>query len=82
MNDLLFSQLSTLGSSIILLFGIALLWRKSLHAYAGSFKWQSLALTVMFFVIGYFGNEHELYVVAFFLFILKVIDIPYLLYCM
>jgi len=79
MNDTLFSQLSTLGSSIILMFGIGLLWRKSLHAYAESFKWQSVALTIMFLIIGYFGDDHELYVVAVVLFILKVLVIPYYL---
>jgi hydrogenase-4 component E len=79
MNDTLFSQLSTLGSSIILMFGIGLLWRKSLNAYAVSFKWQSVALTIMFFIIGYFGDDHELYVVAVVLFILKVLVIPYYL---
>lgn len=79
MNDTLFSQLSTLGSSIILLFGIGLLWRKSFRAYADSFKWQSVALTLMLLIVGYFGNDHELYVVAVFLFLLKVIVIPYFL---
>ena len=76
MNDTLFSQLATLGSSIILIFGIALLWRKSMRAYAESFKWQSVALTLMFVVIGYFGEDHELYVVAAVLFVLKVLIIP------
>ncbi len=79
MNDLLFTQLSMLGSSIILLFGIGLLWRKSLRAYAESFKWQSFTLSVMFVVIGYFGKDPELYAVAVFLFILKVIIIPHFL---
>ena len=79
MNDTLFSQLSTLVSSIILIFGIALLWRKSMHAYTESFKWQSVALTVVFLIIGYFGNDHELYVVAVVLFALKVMVIPYYL---
>ena len=71
--DNLFSQLSTLGSSLILLFGIALLWRKSLHAYVTTFQWQSAALTVMFVIIGYFGHDPELYVVAVVLFVLKVL---------
>ncbi len=79
MNNPLFAQLSTLGSSIILMFGIGLLWRKSLHAYTESFRWQSLVLTIMFLIIGYFGDDHELYVVAVVLFILKVLVIPYYL---
>ena len=79
MNNPLFAQLSTLGSSIILMFGIGLLWRKSPHAYTESFRWQSLVLTIMFLIIGYFGDDHELYVVAVVLFILKVLVIPYYL---
>jgi len=76
MNDSLFSQLSTLGSSVILLLGITLLWRKSLHAYASIFRWQSAALTLMFVIIGYFGDDPELYIVAAVLFILKVLVLP------
>lgn len=76
MTNPLFSQLSTLGSSIILMFGIGLLWRKSLHAYTNAFKWQSAALTIMFLVIAYFGKDPELYIVAAFLFVLKVILMP------
>ncbi len=41
MNDALFAQLSTLGASLVLLFGIILLWRRSLHAYVVAFRWQS-----------------------------------------
>lgn len=76
MNDSLFSQLSTLGSSVILLLGMTLLWRKSLHAYASVFQWQSAVLTIMFVIIGYFGHDPELYVVAAVLFILKVLVLP------
>lgn len=76
MNDTLFSLLSTIGSSIVLLFGIMLLWRRSLHAYTDAFQWQSAALTIMFVIIGYFGNDPELYVVAAVLFILKVLILP------
>jgi len=79
MNDHLFFQLSTLGASVILLYGITLLWRKSMRSYAETFKWQSVALTIMFVVIGYFGKDPELYAVAAALFILKVIVIPYYL---
>lgn len=74
--DHLFSQLSTLGSSLILLIGITLLWRKSLRAYTDAFQWQSVVLTVMFVMIGYFGHDPELYIVAAFLFVLKVLILP------
>ncbi len=76
MNDTLFSLLSTIGSSIVLLFGIILLWRRSLHAYTDAFQLQSVALTAMFVMVAYFGQDPELYVVAAVLFILKVLILP------
>jgi len=76
MNDALFSQLSTLGSSVVLLFGITLLWRRSLHAYTDAFQWQSAVLAAMFVMIGYFGHDPELYFVAAFFFTLKVFILP------
>ena len=79
MNEPLFSQLSTLGSSLVLLFGIMLLWRRSLHAYTDAFQWQSAVLAAMFVMIGYFDHDPELYVVAAFFFILKVLILPYYL---
>ena len=76
MKDALFSQLTTLGSSAVLLFGIALLCRRSLHTYVDAFRWQSLVLTALFVVVGYFGHDPELYGVAAVLFALKVVFIP------
>jgi len=76
MNTALFSQLSTLGASLVLLLGIALLWRRSLESYINAFRWQSFMLAILFIIIGKGGNDHELYYVALFLFALKVIVIP------
>lgn len=76
MDSNLFAQLSALGSSLALLAGIALLWRRSLDSYVQAFKWQSIVLTAMFFMIGYFGHDPELYAMAVFFFVLKVIFIP------
>jgi hydrogenase-4 component E len=78
-QDILFAQLSTLSASVTLLFGIALLWRRSLSAYVKAFRWQSLALAVAFALIGYFGRHRELHFVAIILFGLKVIVIPWYL---
>ena len=75
-SDAIFAQLATLGSSLVLLFGIALLWRRSLVAYVRAFRWQSLALALVFALIGYFGRNRELYIVAVILVVLKVIIIP------
>jgi len=76
MNDALFAQVATLGSSVALLFGIMLLWRRSLRAYVAAFQWQSAALALLFVLIGYLGDDAELYFVAVFFFVLKVIILP------
>ena len=75
-NTTLFAQLATLSSSVVLLFGITLLWRRSLPAYISAFRWQSAVLTGLFVLIGYFGDDPELYFVAAFFFVLKVILLP------
>ncbi len=76
MDDALFAQLATLGASLVLLFGIILLWRRSLHAYVVAFRWQSAVLAAMFVMVGYFGADPELYFVAAFFLVVKVIVIP------
>jgi hydrogenase-4 component E len=79
MSNTVFSQLSTLGSSIVLIFGILLLWRRSLSAYISSFRWQSTILAGILAMIGYFGHDSELYFVAGFMFILKALILPFYL---
>ena len=79
MNDAVFSQLTTLGSSIVLIFGILLLWRRSLSAYISMFRWQSAVLSVVVAMIGYFGRDPELYLVAAFSFLLKAVILPHYL---
>jgi hydrogenase-4 component E len=81
MNDqnTLFAQLSTLSASLVLLFGIVLLWRRSLSAYIGAFRGQSIVLSAVFVLIGYFGHDHELYLVAIILIVLKGFVIPWYL---
>jgi hydrogenase-4 component E len=76
MNVALFSQLSTLGSSVVLLFGIVLLCRRSLHAYIEAFRWQSLVLAALLVIVGHFGEAPELYIVAVVFLALKAIFIP------
>jgi len=77
--DTVFSQLSVLGSSLVLLFGLILLWRRGLTAYVTAFAWQSIVLSVVIGFVAYFGDDSELYWVASGLFVLKVIVIPRLL---
>jgi hydrogenase-4 component E len=79
MNDTVFSQLSTIGSSIVLIFGIMLLWSRSLSTHISMFRWQSAILSGILVLIGYFGHDSELYFVAGFMFILKTLILPYYL---
>lgn len=76
MNDTLFAQLATLGSSLVLLLGITVLWRHSLHAYVAAFRWQSTILAAMFVLVGYFVADPELYIIALFFLVFKAIIIP------
>jgi hydrogenase-4 component E len=77
--DSAFSQLCVLGSSLVLIFGIILLWRRGVTAYINAFAWQSAVLSGMAAIVAYFGHDHELYWVAGGLFLLKVLAIPWLL---
>jgi hydrogenase-4 component E len=76
MTSALFSQLTTLGSSVVLLFGIVLLCRRSLHAYVEVFRWQSLVLSALVIVVGHFGHAPDLYFVGIVFLAVKVIFIP------
>jgi hydrogenase-4 component E len=77
--DSVFSQLCVLGSSLALITGLILLWRRGVTAYISAFTWQSRAITVVTVIVAYFGDDHELYWVAGALFILKGVVIPRLL---
>ncbi len=76
MDSALFARIATLSSSVALLFGIMLLWRRSLEAYVSLFRWQSAVLALLFLVIGSFGDDPELYFVAAFFIVVKVIIMP------
>jgi hydrogenase-4 component E len=74
-----FSQVCVLGSSLVLLCGLILLWRRGIAAYIAAFAWQSIALAVVTAVVAHFGDVAELYWVAAGLFLLKGVAIPRLL---
>jgi hydrogenase-4 component E len=74
-----FSQLCILGSSLVLIFGLILLWRRSVTAYITAFAWQSMVLAALTAVVAHFGKVPELYVVAIGLWLLKGLAIPRLL---
>jgi len=74
-----FSSISVLGASGVLLFGLMPLWRRSIRAHISAFAGQSLTLAGLTGAVGYFGGEHELYLVAGLLLLIKGIGIPVLL---
>jgi hydrogenase-4 component E len=80
MSTNVFAQLCAIGSSLSLLTGIALLWRRSVDAYIKAFRSQSAVLSAMFVLVGYGGNDWQLYAMAVFFFVLKVVVIPRYLY--
>jgi len=77
--DATFSQLAMLGSSLMLIFGLILLWRRRVPAYINAFTGQSVALAGVAGATGYFGTASELYWVAAFVLLLKGLVIPALL---
>jgi hydrogenase-4 component E len=77
--DSLFAQLVVLESSLALIFGLVLLWRRGVPAYVSAFTWQSLVLAGVAATVGWFGGERELYLVAGLLVLVKGLAIPRLL---
>jgi hydrogenase-4 component E len=77
--DSAFSQLCVLGSSLVLIFGLILLWRRGVAAYINAFMWQSIVLAAVTVIVAHFGHVSELYWVAVCLLLLKGLVIPRLL---
>jgi hydrogenase-4 component E len=77
--DAAFAQLSMLGSSVVLIAGFLLLWRRGLSAHIDAFTLQSVALGATTGLVAYFTADAELYWVAGLLIALKGIGIPLLL---
>jgi hydrogenase-4 component E len=63
----------------MLLTALIVLWRKGIPAYITAYRWQSWLLAALTAVIGYFGEDRQLYWVAGLLVLLKGIAIPALL---
>jgi hydrogenase-4 component E len=77
--DAMFSQLSVLGSSLILLFAFVLLGRRGVPAYVSAFAWQSIVLAGVTAVVAHYGQRSDLYWVAGLLVAVKGVAIPWLL---
>jgi hydrogenase-4 component E len=79
MDHVVFSQVCGLGSSLVLIFGIILLWRRGVPAYIAAFTGQSVTLAAVTVAVAHFGKVPELYWVALGLLGLKAVVIPRLL---
>jgi len=77
--DAAFTQLSVLGSSAVLMFGLALLWRRRSAAHITAFAGQSVVLAVTTALTAFFTRDAQLYAVAAMMFLLKGVGIPLLL---
>ena len=77
--DALFAQLVVLESSLALIFGLVLLWRRRVPAYVNAFTWQSLVLAAVAATVAWLGGHRELYLVAALLVAVKGVAIPWLL---
>ena len=66
--DTVFAELSVLGASLTLIFGLVPLWRRRSAAHIGAFSGQSIALAATTAMIAYFTRDGQLYAVAAILF--------------
>jgi hydrogenase-4 component E len=77
--DTVFTRLVILESSVVLIFGLVVLWRRGVPAYISAFTWQSYVLAAVALTVGWFGRDRELYVVAALLVLVKGVAISRLL---
>jgi hydrogenase-4 component E len=77
--DAFFAQLSVFGSSLILVFGLVLLWRRGSSAHIGAFTGQSVVLGATTAMTAHFTRDWQLYAVAALLLLIKGVAIPLLL---
>jgi hydrogenase-4 component E len=75
----LVSQLSVGGSTLVLLAGLMMLWRRGVKAHIGAFTAQSVALAATTAMVGLFTGDWQLWAVAALLLLVKGIGIPILL---
>src|SRR6266576_2788642 len=68
-----------LASSGMLLTALIVLWRKGIPAYINAYKWQAWLLAALMAIVGYFGDDRQLYAMSIVLVLLKGVAIPRLL---
>ena len=79
MSPQLVSQLSVGGSTLVLLAGLVMLWRRGVTAHIGAFTAQSVALAATTAMVGWFTGDWQLWTVAALLLLIKAVGIPILL---
>jgi len=73
------SQLSVGGSTLVLLGGLMMLWRRGVTAHIGAFAAQSIAIAATTGMVAWFTGDWQLWAVAALLLLVKGIGIPILL---
>jgi len=73
------AQLCVLGSSLALILGITMLWRRGVTAYVTAFTWQSVVLALVTAAVATFSGDLELYAVAATLLVFRGLVLPRLL---
>jgi hydrogenase-4 component E len=79
MSPEIVSPLSVGGSTLVLLGGLMMLWRRGVAAHIGAFTFQSVALAATMAMVGWFAGDWQLWAVAALLLLVKGIGIPLLL---
>jgi hypothetical protein len=64
MSPEIVSQLSVGGSTLVLLGGLMMLWRRGVPAHIGAFTFQSVALAATMAMVGWFAGDWQLWAVA------------------
>ena len=73
------SQLSVGGSTLVLLGGLMMLWRRGVTAHIGAFTAQSIAIAATTGMVAWFTGDWQLWAVAALLLLVKGVGIPILL---
>ena len=74
-----FAQLVGLSTGVLLLSGVLLVWRRSLHAQVALLATQGVALAVLVLVLGLHEADAELLAVAALVLVLKAVVLPLIL---
>ena len=74
-----FAQLVGLSTGVLLLSGVLLVWRRSLHAQVALLATQGVALAVLVLVLGLHEADAELLAVAALVLVLKAVVLPHIL---